>query len=233
MTSEWKRTMKLMWGHSGKVRMTCGCSLIFMAFFVALAYWGEWFFFYGRDSAYMMSRTSSYTTGGFSAMCFLFYSVYSNGKKILSNMGKWLCGSRLAKSVVVKGVLVNRVLVFSVVFVPCLISRSCLIGMGYQVYARLELFLLVWGVGYLISAISTGSNVMFFVVWILYMVAISWGGFWKFTKWIHLPVWGAALIFLVCVIGGTLLEKHILEQSYRSRRPGIPAMMQTNFGGNR
>ena len=233
MTSEWKRTMKLMWGHSGKVRMTCGCSLIFLGFFLVLAYWGEWFFSIGRDSAYMMSRTSSYTTGGFSAMCFLFYSVYGNGKKILSNMGKWLCGSKLAKSMVVKGVLFNRAVLFFVMFVPGLISRIFLVGMGYQEYARLELFLLVWGVGYLISAISTGSNAMFVVVWVMYLVAISWDGFWKFTKWIHLPVWGAALIFMVCVVGGTLLEKRILEQGYRSRKPGTPAVLQTNFGGNR
>lgn len=233
MTSEWKRTMKLMWGHSGKVRMTCGCPLILLGCFLALAYLGEWFFFHGRESAYMMSRSSAYTTGGLSVMCFLFYSIYGNGKKMLSNMGKWLCGSKLAKSMVVKGILVNRAIIFCVVFVPCLISRICLVGMGYREYARLELFLLVWGVGYLISAISTGSNVMFIVVWILYMVAISWNGFWKFTKWIHLSVWGAALILCVCVIGGTLLEKHILEQSYKSRRPGIPAVMQTNLGGNR
>lgn len=233
MTSEWKRTMKLMWGHNGKFRWICGCSLIFLGFFLVLAYWGEWFFFDGRDSAYMRNRTSSYTTGGFSAMCFLFYSIYGSGKTILSNMGKWLCGSKLAKSVAVKGVLFNRVIIFLVVFVPCLISRICLVGMGYREYARVEVFLIVWGAGYLVSAISTCSKAMFIAVWIMYMITISWDRAWIFTKWIHVPVWAAVLIFLVCVVVGTLLEKHILEQSYRSRRPGIPAVMQTNSGGNR
>lgn len=232
MTSEFKRTMKLMWGQSEKVRWICGCSLIFLGFFLALAYWGEWFFFHGRDSAYMMNRISSYTTGGFSAMCFLFYSIYGSGKTILSNMGKWLCGSKLAKCVVVKGVLVNRVLIFGVMFVPCLVSRICLVCMGYREFAGLEVFLLIWGVEYLISAISTGSKAMFVVVWILYMVTISWDRAWEFTKWVQLPVWGAALIFLVCVVGGTLLEKRILEKSYMSRSPGIPAVLQTSLGGN-
>lgn len=235
MTSELKRAMKLMWGRNEKIRWACGCSLIFLSFFLALAYLGECFFFTGRNSAYMINkvRISSFSTGTFSCMCFLFYSIYGNGKAILSGMGKWLCGSKLAKSVVVKGVLVNRAIFFGVMFVPCLISRIGLCCIGHRDYAGLELFLLVWGAVYLLSAISAISECMFIVVWLLYMVSISWGKFWSFTEWFHLSLEGATLVFAVCLIGGTLLEKHILEHCYKNRRVRTLVVFQKGLGGSR
>ena len=118
MSDELKRTMKLMWGHSEKFRYACGCSSIFLVLFFLLTYFFEWSFFDGRNSLYRAGEIDAFSIGTFGGTCFLFYSMYGNGKMVLSSMGKWLCGSKLAKSVLVKGLIVNRLLILGVAFVP-------------------------------------------------------------------------------------------------------------------
>lgn len=233
MNGRLKRTMKLMWGHSEKVRYTCGCSLALVSVFVILAYVSEWSFFHGRNSAYRIGRIDSFSIGNFACMCFLFYSMYSNGKLILSGMGKWLCGSKLAKYVLIKGVIINRLILFSIVFVPCLLSRVRLIGLGYTEYARMELFLISWGAVYLFSAVSCISEAAFLAGFALYMSSMFVGKFWLFATWIRLPAWGVALIFLGCLVVGTFLEKLILETGFKKRKAGKVAVLQIGWEGNK
>lgn len=228
MMSEMKRTMKLMWGHSEKVRLVCGCSLILLTLFAVMALAMEVLFWKWSGFTYRVERIGASYLGTASCMYFLFYSAYGNGKGILNGMGKWLCGSKLAKSMLVKGVIVNRLIVFGIMFVPCLISRICLICRGDRNRARIALFLVMWGVIYLISAVSNVSEIMFLVIFVVYMVSISWNKFWTFATWIEIPVWGAVAVFVVCLIGGTLLEKLILEKNYRNRKVAKVSLMHTS-----
>ncbi len=233
MGEKLKRTMKLMWGHSEKVRYTCGCSLGLISIFLILAYASEWSFFHGRNSAYRIGRIDSFSIGNFACMCFLFYSMYSNGKMILSGMGKWLCGSKLAKCVLIKGVIINRLILFGLAFVPCLLSRVRLICLGYTEYARIELFLISWGAVYLFSAASCISEAAFLGGFVLYMASMVWGKFWLFATWIQVPVWGAVVVLLGCLVVGTLLEKLILEMGFRNRKAGKVAVLQVGWEGNK
>ena len=96
MTSEFKRTMKLMWGHSRKTRSACGCSLIFIGLFCILAYVGEWLFVGSLDFRYRPDRVmDGYDYGIASCTMFLLASLNGNAKMVLGNMGKWLFGSKL------------------------------------------------------------------------------------------------------------------------------------------
>jgi hypothetical protein len=233
MDSEFKRTMKLMWGHSEKFRYACGCSFAVLGVFLLMTYLSEWSFFNGRRFAYRIDRIDSFGIGTFGAICFLFYSLYGNGKMVLSSMGKWLCGSKLAKNVLVKGLMVNRLLIFGVAFVPCFLSRIRLICLGYGEYARIECFLIVWGIAYLLSAVSSMSEVAFIGIFVLYMVSIWWSKFWAFTTWFQLPVWGAAAVLLVCLVGGTLIEKLVLEWGYRNRKAGKVSVLHAGLEGDK
>ncbi len=228
MTSEMKRTMKLMWGHSEKVRFVCGCSLILLTLFAVMAFIMEALFWQWSGFTYRVERIGASYLGTASCMYFLFYSAYGNGKGILNGMGKWLGGSKLAKSVLVKGIIVNRLIVFGVMFVPCLISRICLICGGDKNHGRIALFLVMWGVIYLISAVSNVSEIGFLVIFVVYMVSITWNKFWTFATWIEMPVWGAVIVFVVCLIGGTVLEKVILERNYRSRKAVKVSLIHTS-----
>ena len=108
MTSEFKRTMKLMWGHSGKMRLACGCSLLFIGFFCVLVYAGEWLFIDKLDLRHRPDGIlNGYDYGIASCTMFLLVSLNGNVKMVLGNVGKWLFGSKLGKSVIVKG-LKNR-----------------------------------------------------------------------------------------------------------------------------
>ena len=218
MKDEFKRTMKLMWGHSEKVRLVCGCSLILLVLFVVMAFVMEALFWSWSGVTHRREWISASYLGTASCMFFLFYSAYGNGKGILNGMGKWLGGSKLAKSVLVKGIIVNRLIVLGIMFVPCLISRICLICREDKNHARIALFLVMWGITYLVSAASNVSEIGFLAIFVVYMVSISWDKFWTFATWIEMPVWGAVIVFLVCVTGGTILEKVILERNYRNRK---------------
>lgn len=233
MTGELKRTMKLMWGHSEKFRFVCGCSLLLILIFSVLAFGMEALFWGWRDFPHRGERVSSSYLGTASCMYFLFLSAYGNGKGILNGMGKWLCGSKLAKSVLVKGVMINRLIIFGLLFVPCLISRICLICQGYTDHARIELFLILWGITYLASAVSNVSEVTFIVIFAVYMISMFWNKFWTFATWIRMPVWGAIVLFLVCLIGGTLLEKVVLERNYKNRTARKVSLMHTGTEGRR
>lgn len=233
MNSEFKRTMKLMWGHSEKFRYACGCSFVFLGVLVLMTYVTEWTFFDGRRFLYRANRIDGFGIGTFGGMVFLFYSLYGNGKMVLSSMGKWLCGSKLAKQVLIKGLMINRLLTFCVAFVPCLLSRIRLICLGYGEYAKLEWFLAVWGIAYLLSAVSSMSEAAFIGMFVLYMVSIWWDGFWTFITWFQLPVWGAAVILLVCLAGGTLLEKKILEWGYKNRKAGKVSILHAGSEGGK
>ena len=227
MESEFKRTMKLMWGHSEKVRFVCGCSLILLALFAVMAFVMEALFWGWSGVTREVQRISASYLGTASCMYFLFYSAYGNGKGILNGMGKWLGGSKLAKSVLVKGIIVNRLIVFGIMFVPCLVSRICLICRGDKNQARIVLFLVMWGVTYLISVVSNVSEIGFLAIFVVYMVAM-WDKFWGFAIRIQMPVWGAVVVFLVCLIGGTVLEKLILERNYRNRKVARVSIMHTS-----
>ena len=229
MKDEFKRTMKLMWGHSEKLRYACGCSFVFLGVFFLMTYLSEWTFFNGRRFTYRSDRIDSFGIGTFGGMCFMVYSMYGNGKMVLSAVGKWLCGSKLAKSVLIKGIMVNRLLIFGVAFVPCLLSRIRLICLGYGEYAKVAWFLAVWGIVYLLSAISTMSEAAFLGGFVLYMVSMTWWKFWSFTTWFQLPVWGAVVILLVCLFGGTLLEKAVLEKGYRNRKAGKVSVLHAGL----
>ena len=159
----------------------------------------------------------------------MIYSMYGNGKMVLSSMGKWLCGSKLAKTVLVKGLMINRLLIFCVAFIPCLLSRIRLICLGYGKYAKVEWFLVVWGIAYLLSALSSISEAAFIGVFVLYLTSIWWSKFWTFTTWFRMPVWGAAVVLFGCLIVGTLLEKMILEWGYRNRKAGKVSILHTGL----
>ena len=74
------------------------------------------------------------------------------------------------------------------------------------------------------------SEVAFIGIFILYMTSILWWKFWIFTTWLQLPVWGAVLILLVCLVGGTVLEKQILEWGYRNRKAGKVSVLHAGLG---
>jgi len=140
MKSEFKRAMKLMWGHSWRVRMSCGCSILFLCVCLFLLFWGESSFFEFRRHRHVFDGQGSFSIGTRGSMLFFFFSLYGNGRLLLYGFGKWLRSSKVAKSMLVDCLIVNRLLVFGVMFLPCLVSRICLIGMGYGEYARIALF---------------------------------------------------------------------------------------------
>lgn len=232
MKDEFKRTMKLMWGHSGKMRLACGCSLLFIGFFCVLVYAGEWLFV---DKLYLRHRPdrilNGYDYGIASCTMFLLVSLRGNVKMVLGNVGKWLFGSKLGKSVIVKGLLVNRLMIFGVMFLPCLISRVVLVCLGYTEYARLGLFFTVWGAVYLISCIGCASGVAFCLITVLYFVSIAWEKIWGFAAWIEVSVPMAVAVFVICLIAGTVAEKKTLEAAYRKRECRPQTLIQSEVNG--
>lgn len=218
MTDEFKRTMKLMWGHSGKMRSACGCSLIFIGLFCILAYVGEWLFVGDLNLKHRPDRIlNGYDYGIGSCTMFLLASINGNAKMVLSNMGKWLYGSKLGRSVIVKGLIVNRLMIFGAMFLPCLISRIVLICLGHTEFARIGLFLVVWGAVYFISCVGCASAVAFVLIAVLYFVSIAWDKIWIFAEWIEVSVPVAGVIFVACLVIGTVIEMKALEAAYRRR----------------
>jgi len=219
MADEFKRAMRLMWGHSRKMRGACGCSLLFLGLFCILAYVGEWLFVGDLNFRHRPDKVlNGYDYGIGSCMMFLFSSLYGNAKMVMENAGKWLFGSKLGRSVMVKGIVVNRLMIFGVMFFPCLISRIVLVCLGYTEFARLGLFLVVWGVAYLFSCVSCVSAVAFVLIAVIYFVSIAWDRFWMFAEWISVSVPVAIIIFAVCLVVGTVIEKKLLELTYKKRQ---------------
>lgn len=232
MTSEFKRTMKLMWGHSRKMRSACGCSLLFIGLFCVLVYVGEWLFVGDLNLRPRPDRVlNGYDYGIGSCTMFLLASLNGNVKMVLGNMGKWLFGSKLGRSVIVKGLLVNRLVIFGLMFLPCLISRTVLICLGYTEYARLGLFFSIWGAVYLLSCVGCASAVAFALIAVLYFVSIAWDKFWVFATWIEVSVPVAIVIFATCLIIGTVIEKKLLELTYKKRECRPQPLLQLE--GNR
>ena len=228
MTSELKRTMKLMWGHSGKMRSACGCSLLFIGLFCVLAYAGEGLFVSDLNLRHRPDRVmNGYDYGIGSCTMFLLATLNGNVKMVLSNMGKWLFGSKLGKSVVVKGLIVNRLIIFGAMFLPCLISRIVLVCLGHADFARVGLFLSVWGAVYLISCVGCASAVAFALIAVLYFVSLIWEKFWVFAAWIEVSVPVAVVVFAACLVLGTIIEKKALEAAYRRRECRTQPLLQT------
>jgi len=232
MKSEFKRAMKLMWGHSWRVRMSCGCSILFLCVCLFLLFWGESSFFEFRRHRHVFDGQGSFSIGTRGSMLFFFFSLYGNGRLLLYGFGKWLRSSKVAKSMLVDCLIVNRLLVFGVMFLPCLVSRICLIGMGYGEYARIALFLVVWGITYVLSALCHLSEWTYPIGLIIYMASMG-EGFWSFASGLRISTIGAVAVFLLCVIGGTLSEKLILERGYRSRKGLSKSFWYKNVGGNK
>ena len=227
MKDEFKRTMKLMWGHSGKMRLACGCSLLFIGVFCVLSYVGEWLFVGDLNLRPRPDRVmNGYDYGIASCTMFLLASLNGNAKMVLGNMGKWLFGSKLGKSVMVKGLIVNRLIIFGVMFLPCLISRIVLVCLGYTEFARIGLFLVVWGAGYFLSCIGCVSAVAFVLIAVLYFVSIAWDKIWIFAEWIEVSVPVAVVIFAACLVLGTIIEKKALEAAYRRRECRTQPLLQ-------
>lgn len=231
MTSEFKRTMKLMWGHSRKMRSACGCSLIFIGLFCILAYAGEWLFIGDLNLKPRPDRVmNGYDYGIGSCTMFLLASLNGNVKMVLGNMGKWIFGSKLGKSVMVKGLIVNRLMIFGAMFLPCLLSRIVLACLGHTDFARLGLFFSVWGAVYLLSCVGCVSAVAFVLIAVLYFVSMAWDKFWVFATWIEVSVPVAVVIFAACLVVGTVVEKKVLEAAYRKRvcRPQTLLQLEVN-----
>lgn len=231
MKDEFKRTMKLMWGHSGKMRMACGCSLILIGLFCVLSFVGEWLFVEGLDIRHRPEQTlNGYDYGIVSCMMFLFSALYGNAKMVMGNTGKWLLGSKLGKSVMIKGLIVNRLIIFGAMFLPCLISRIWLVCQGHGENARVGLFFTVWGAVYLISSVTCVSEVAFILIAVLYIVSTVWDKFWVFAAGIQLSVPAAVVIFAACLVAGTFIEKKALEATYKRRECRPQTLLQSEAG---
>lgn len=232
MTSELKRTMKLMWGHSRKMRSACGCSLFFLGLFCALAYVGEWLFVGRLNLKIRPDRVlDGYDYGIASCMMFLLASLNGNTKMVLSNIGKWLLGSKLGKSVMVRGLIVNRLIIFGAMFLPCLISRIVLVCLGHTEFARLGLFFVTWGAVYLLSCVGCTSTAVFISIFVLYFTSMAWDKFWVFATWIEVSVPIAVFLFAACLVIGTVIEKKVLEAAYRKRVCRPQLLLQTEVNG--
>lgn len=232
MKDEFKRTMKLMWGHSGKMRLACGCSILFIVFVCIFGFVGELFFWEKIDLRYRPDRPlDGYDYGIYSCMSFLFLTVYGNAKMVQGAIGKWIFGSKLGKSVLVKGLMVNRLILFGGLFLPCLISRIVLVCRGYAEDARLGLFLVAWGAVYLISCVTCVSVVAFVLLMVIYIVSSVWDKFWGFAGWIQVSVPVAGMIFVLCLIVGTVAAKMVLEAAYRKRVCRPQPLLQVEVNG--
>lgn len=232
MKDEFKRTMKLMWGHSGKMRLACGCSILFIVSVCILGFAGEILFLGKINLRYRPDRPLDGCAYGINTcMSFLFLNVYGNAKMVQGGIGKWIFGSKLGKSVLVKGLMVNRLILFGGLFLPCLISRIALVCCGYAEDARFGLFLVAWGAVYLISCVTCVSVVAFVLLMVIYIVSTIWDKFWVFAGWIQVSVPVAGIIFVLCLIGGTMAEKKVLEAAYRKRVCRPQPLLQVEVNG--
>lgn len=231
MKGELKRAMRLMWGCGEKIRWSCGCSLCFIGFFLLMALVNENLFFEGRTSwKYVRLRDETYEAGVGALRICLITVLYGNSSLVVSNLGKWLCSSKLAKSVAVKAAICNRLIIFGLFFLPALFVRIRLVCLGYAAYAKTEVFLVVAGIVYVLTALGMISEVCSIALWALFIISICWESLWTFTKFINVPLWGAIAIFAACLIVGTVLEKYGLEYTFRKRKVGRKFIMNAKIG---
>ncbi|MGN1084452.1 MAG: hypothetical protein ACI4QX_05580 [Lachnospiraceae bacterium] len=213
MDSELKRALKFMWS-SPKVRRACGCSRGYILFFMIVVCAAEAAFFIERND----ELEGLLWMGLYSPIIFMFLSSFGNVSLIVSSLGKWVCGSLLTKRGLLKGITVNRFILFAAIFTPGVITRTVLICLGFGDYARMELFLVVWGVVCLISFLSAGSSILFLASFVLAMIPMIWHGCWSFTEGWQIPLWGAVLFFTGCLVLGTVLGQRCLDYAFRKRK---------------
>ncbi|MBQ8847179.1 MAG: hypothetical protein IJ006_08550, partial [Lachnospiraceae bacterium] len=83
-----------------------------------------------------------------------------------------------------------------------------------------------WGAGYFLSCIGCVSAVAFVLIAVLYFVSIAWDKIWIFAEWIEVSVPVAGVIFVACLVIGTLIEMKALEAAYRRRECRTQPLLQ-------
>jgi len=234
MENEWKRAMKLIWGHK-RYKAILGPHPLIIAIGMLCAIFGGLYPLITKMAGEPVNELDGIIGGVIPTFLYMILFVnLGNQYQVILSSGKSLFSMPVARSVLTKGLLIGRLICMVVMLVLTVMLSQLCVWMELCEKVAIDDVVIMYGIVYVLTVLAAGFS------WAGSVLGVSSGvilmgnvigsvqtsditrGWMEKAYSYDIPWWLVLLVFAVLSIGGTRLGLMILEKTYERRIVVLP-----------